>query len=308
MKLFAGTASQKLAKEIVSSLNIPLAQAEVVRFDNSEVKVTIQEDVKDHDCIVLQSTSKPTDTHLMELLFFADALKRQEARRVHALIPYFGYARQNAQHRPGECVSMGVVIKMLESAGVDEITVCTLHEEASSGMFAVPFKNLQCLLVLTKQVNEYIQQKYPDSAIAIVTPDQEGVERAREFGNALLPHTPFEVAVVEKKRNLDVKHESADINLYGDVTGRVCVIVDDIITSGGTIVHAADLCRQKGARAVITVVTHADFGPKAPEYLEQSSVEKYFVTNSIELTAHEHFPKLEVVSIAPLLASLFANA
>lgn len=305
MKLFAGTANPSLAQELSSLISLPLSKAEIIRFDNSEVKVTILEDVANEDCYVVQSTSNPTDTHIMELLFFIDALKRQEARKVTAIIPYFGYARQNAQHRKGESVSMNVVVKMLETVGADEVIVFNLHEEASAGMFSIPFTNDSALAALVPQVKEYILSVIGSTAIeegvAFVTPDQEGVERARLFAEAVFPGHSVEVAVTEKKRNLDIKHESEAMALYGNVENKVCVIVDDIITSGGTVIHSADLCLQKGAKRVICCIAHADLATDAGNKLQNSQIDRFFATNTVELQPELRFPKLTIVSVADLL-------
>lgn len=317
IKLFAGSASEKLGKEVSSILNIPLSKKEVIRFDNSEVKVTIKEKVKGETCIIIQSTSNPTDTHLMELFFFADALKRNGAKEIIAFIPYFGYARQNREHLPGEAVSANVVIRFLETIGFNAIYTITLHDEGTEGIFSIKFKNLNGFDVLKEKVKNYLKEnhlvygkslKQLTKKVAIVSPDQGGVERAQLFAENFFHLEDVDIAVIEKRRNLEKKHQSKALNLYGDVKDKICVIVDDIVTSGGTLVHAAEFCLKKGAKKVLACIVHHDFSPKAKEFFEKNPIiEKIFTTNSIELKADQKFSYLEEVSIAPLIASEIKN-
>ncbi len=227
LKLFSGSSHPKLTQEIARLVNLPLSKAEVVRFDNSEVRVTIQEDVKQATCIVIQPTSNPTDTHLMELFFFCDALKRGEAKFVIGYIPYFGYARQDIQHRPGECVSANVVIRFLESIGFDKIYTIDLHDEATEGVFSIPFKNLTALPLLADSVKNYLISTDPNRlqpiSTVVVSPDQGGVERARKFGESFFGNSDFSLSVIEKKRNLEKIHTSIALDLYGDVKGKTVI-------------------------------------------------------------------------------------
>lgn len=303
-KLFGGSSNPGLTQEVAKLLKIPLSKAEIVRFDNSEVKVTVQEPVKDKVCVILQSISNPTDTNLMELFFFADALKRTEAKKVIAFIPYFGYARQNREHRIGEAVSVNVVIRFLETVGFNEVYTFDLHDEATEGIFSIPFKNLSTLSLLAKKVKDYLVSI---GSVVIVSPDQGGVERARNFAEHFYGAKKGEIVVVEKKRNLDVIHNSQALDLYGNVNNKVCILVDDIITSGKTLINAARLCLKKGAKKVIAVVTHHDFSQSSLKRLGQSSIEKIFTTNTILLKREQQFPKLEEISIAKLIADELRN-
>ncbi len=305
IKLFSGTSNQKLAEKIAQQLNIKLSKTEIVRFANSEVRVRIEEDVKDQTCVVIQSTSNPTDTHLMELFFFCDALKRSEAKKVIGVIPYFGYARQNIQHREGECVSANVIIRFLESIGFSKIYVVDLHDEATEGVFSIPFKNLTALPLLAEKIKEYLSNKGINADIeniAIVSPDQGGVERARKFGESFFNTSDFPLTVVEKRRNLAKIHVSKAVGIYGDVKGKIVILVDDIITSGSTLVNAAELCLASGARFALAAIVHHDFSKQAPEKLENSPLEKIFTTDTISLLEDQKFKKLEEVSVAALLA------
>jgi len=309
MKLFSGSAHHALTTEVAKLLKIPLSNSEVVRFGNSEVRVRIGESVKSEVCAVIQPTANPTDTNLMELFFFCDALKRQEARKVIGIIPYFGYARQDVQHRSGECVSANVIIHFLESIGFSKIYTINLHDEATEGVFAIPFKNISALHILAEQVRKYLNIKTIADLrkkTAVVSPDQGGIERAREFEDYLLNQgehsSDIPLVVIEKRRNLNKIHKSQALALYGNVKDKIVILIDDLITSGGTIINAADLCLKKGAKKVLTVAVHHDFSKDAPKNLQASPVEKFFTTNTIALKSEQKFPKLQEISIAPLIA------
>lgn len=303
MKLFSGTANPALSQKIADQLQVPLGKAEIVRFENSETRVRIEDEVKDENCYVIQPTANPSDTHLMELFFFCDALRRQEAKKVYAIIPYFGYARQDVQHRPGECVSANVVIRFLESIGFYKVYTINLHDEATEGVFSIPFKNIDAFPVLATEIRKYISKVTTDS-VAVVSPDHGGVERARKFADQLFGHTEHSIAVVEKRRDLAHIHQSTALDLYGDVKGKTAILVDDVITSGGTLIHAAKLCLDRGASRVLTAVTHHDFSPTAPAKLQNSLIEKIFSTDTIHLREDQKIEKLTEVSIAPLIAEI----
>ncbi len=302
LKIFSGKANLPLSEEVSKILNTPLSKNEVVRFDNSEVKVTIKEKIKDNICFVIQPTANPTDTNLMELFFFADALKRNGAKEIIGVIPYFGYARQNREHLPGECVSANVIIRFLETIGFNAIYTINLHDEGTEGIFSIKFKNINALNLLSKEVNKYLKNQKKIENIAIISPDQGGVERTQLFAENFFHSHNVDIVVVEKRRNLQKTHQSQALNLYGDIKGKIAIIVDDIITSGGTLVHAAKLCLKKGATKVIACVVHHDFSPKAKQILENSPIEKIFTTNTIFLKPEQKIKKLEEISVAPLIA------
>jgi len=306
MKLFSGSANPALSQKVADLLNTPLAKAEIVRFENSEIRIHIEEEVKNENCYVIQPTANPSDTHLMELFFFCDALRRQEAKKVYAIIPYFGYARQDVQHRPGECVSANVVIKFLESIGFYKVYVINLHDEATEGVFSIPFKNINAFPILAEEIKKYIGDVTVDN-VAVVSPDHGGVERARKFGDELFGHTEHSISVVEKRRNLAAIHKSVALDLYGDVKGKTAILVDDMITSGGTLRHAAQLCLDRGATRVLTAVVHHDFGPKAPGEMQASAIEKVFSTDTIALKEEQKFEKLVEVSVASIIAEAISK-
>jgi len=310
LKLFSGSASPKLSSSVAKILKTFLSNAEITRFANSEVKITIKEAVKNNLCVIIQSTCNPTDTHLMELFFFCDALRRQEAKKVIGIIPYFGYARQDIQHRVGECVSVNVVIRFLEKIGFAKIYTIDLHDEATEGVFTIPFKNLTALPLLADAVKKYlfscefVNKNNLIEKTVILSPDQGGIERARKFSEQFYQkeNKDFSLAVIEKKRNLNIAHHSQALDLYGEVKDKIVIIVDDIVTSGTTLINAANLCLKKGAEKVIAAIIHHDFSSTAPQLIQKSIIDKLFTTDSIPLKKEQQIPKLEEISIASLIA------
>lgn len=308
LKLFSGTSNQPLAKEVAKALGQELAHAEIIQFENSEVRVRIEEDVKHDTCVMIQSTSNPTNRNLMELFLMADALKREEARRMIAVIPYFGYARQDIQHRPGECVSANVVIRFLESIGIHKVYTVSLHDEATEGVFDIPFKNLSPFPIFAEKIHAYLDEKgiavMPEN-VAVMSPDQGGIERARKFGEVLFGHANFNLAVTEKRRDLEHMHESKALSLYGDVKGKTTIIVDDVATSGRTLIHAAEFALEQGATSVIAAIVHRDFGEGTADKLQSSPLEAFFTSDSIELKDEYRFEKMKEVKVGDLIASQF---
>lgn len=301
MKLFSGSANPTLTQEVAALLHTKTATSEVVRFENSEVRVAVPEEVKNEDCVIMQPIANPADTHLMELFFFCDALRRQEAKKVIGVIPYFGYARQDIQHRPGECVSANVIIRFFESIGFAKIYTIDIHDEATEGVFSIPYKNLSALPLLASAVKKYLKDE-DMSSVAVTSPDQGGVERARRFGINFFESGDFSLAVIEKKRDLDHIHKSEALDLYGDVKDKTVVLVDDMTTSGGTLINATNLCLDRGAKRVVAAIVHHDFSPKAPAILQDSKIERFFTTNTIALKKEQAFPKLEEISVASLIS------
>lgn len=309
-KLFFGTSNPTLGERVAQVSGLPLRDMEVIRFENSEVRVRIEDDVQNDRCVVVQSTSNPTDARLMELFLICDALRRKEAKRVIGVLPYFGYARQDIQHREGECISASVVIRFLESIGFHKIFTFDLHDEATEGVFTIPFKNLTALPLLAEEVTEYLNKQsieVDQKNIAIVTPDQGGIERARKFGKALFGMREFDLALVEKKRDLEHIHVSNAMRLFGKVKDKVAIIVDDVSTSGSTLIHAADLCLKKGAKSVYAVVVHRDFAKDTAQKLQNSPLEVFFTTDTIELKDFYRFEKMKEVSVAKEIASILKN-
>jgi len=302
--VFAGTASLNLAKKIIAQENYLAGSKKNIYFGNSEQKVAIESEVNEKDCLIIQSTSNPTDKNLFELILTIDALERSGAEKISCFFPYFGYARQNIQHLKNECVSMSVVIKILESFKVSAVITVDLHEEGSAGMFPMPFVNLSALPLLGKTIYENLKiNPEIENQYVICSPDQGGVERARLFGNNFYQKlTNYEIVMTEKKRNLENIHDSKAVELYGDVKGKKVILVDDIITGGGTIINSAELCLQKGALEVFAAVVHPDFAPAAAAKIENSKLKNLWTTNTIEKTVDDlqKFEKINIVDIAEI--------
>jgi len=302
-KLFSGSAHEDLTKEVAKLLKIRLAKSEVLRFGNSEVKVTIQEKVKDSTCVVVQPTSNPTDTRIMELLFYCDALKREEAKDIIGVIPYFGYAKQNIQHRRGEDVSANVVIRLLETLGFHKIFAFDLHDEGTAADFNIPFENLTAFPLLAKSLKKELKGcGTTPGKIAIVSPDQGGIERARNFGEKFFGSPKFDEVVIEKERDQNIPHKAKPVAFYGDVKNKVAIIVDDMVVSGSTLIPAIDLCLKHGAIKVYAAIIHHDFITGSAQKIQQSPIEKFFTTNTIALQPNQNFPKLIEINVAPLIA------
>lgn len=310
LKIFSGTSNPALSEQVVKEMGMNLASAEVTRFGNSEVRVRIEEDVKHDTCVVIQSTANPTDTNLMELYLMCDALRREEARRVIGVVPYFGYARQNIQHRPGECVSVNVVIRFMEAIGFHKVYTFTLHDEATEGVFNIPFRNLTAFPLMAKEIKTYLEGKgmsISPETVVVVSPDQGGIERARHFGQDLFGDVPFQIGVAEKKRDLEHIHQSKALDLYGDVQGKMVIIIDDVATSGSTLINAAEAAREKGATGTIAAIVHHDFAEGVAEKLQSSLLEAFFTTNTIALKDNQKFDKLKEISVASLIAEEIKN-
>jgi len=290
--IFSGNSNQHLSKEISSILGLSLGKVEIIHFADSECRVRIQEDVEGKDVFIIQSLSNPVDEHLMELLLLADAVKRGEPRKITAVLPYYGYARQDRIHRHGECLSAQVVAKMIEVVGFDKLITVELHNEAILGFFKIPVIHISGLSVFLEAVNDL-------KDVVVVTPDAGALKRAQNFSDDLnLP-----LALIEKKRDLDHPHKISSMKVVGDVAGKTAVIVDDVIVTGGTLVNAAFLLKQEGAKQVVALATHADFVGGADKILKESPVDKVWVTDTIHLPLKMHFSKLQIFPSASLIAA-----
>jgi len=301
MKLFSGSSNVPLAEGIAKELGISLSDSKITHFSNSETKVQILEDVRDEICVVVQTTSNPTDTHLMELFLFCDALRRQEARKVIGIIPFFGYARQDMQHFEGESVSAHMVIRFLETVGFSKIYTIDLHNEATSAVFSIPFKNMTGMRVLAQYTAKHFKEKGIDlKDVSLLIPDQGGIEQGRFFGEELFGNNEFPMAVIEKKRTGETVQS---FGIHGDIKGKHVVVVDDMIVTGGTIISAVESLKKSYTIESLTVVaTHHDFVKGAPEKLQSSIIDTIIASNSIQLNPSITLPKLQEVSLAPLIA------
>lgn len=291
--LFSGNGNIPLATGIAKELGTKLSDVEIVRFADSECRVRIEADVEGKDVYVIQSVRNPVDEHLMEFLFLCDALKREDARRITAVVPYHGYARQDRVHRSGECVSAAVVAKLIEAVSVDKFVTVDLHSDAVVGFFKIPVVHLSGLSIFIDPMKKL------KGSIVAVSPDAGGMKRTQKFAESI----GAPLAFIEKKRDLDKLHTIESMKVVGDVKGKTAVIIDDIIVSGGTLVTAAYYLKQHGAREVVAIATHPDFVGGAEKILKESLVDRIWVGDTIPVNEDLLPDKLHIVSSAPILAS-----
>ncbi|MCB1461963.1 MAG: ribose-phosphate pyrophosphokinase [Nitratireductor sp.] len=292
MKLFAGNSNRVLAEQIARYLDIPLGRANVRRFADQEIFVEILENVRGEDCFILQSTSYPANDHLMELLIMTDALKRASAKRITAVLPYFGYARQDRKPGPRTPISAKLVANMITTAGADRVLTLDLHAAQIQGFFDIPTDNLFAVPVLARDVKE----SYDLENTVVVSPDVGGVVRAR----ALAKRIDAGLAIVDKRR--ERPGESEVMNVIGNVVGKDCILVDDIIDSGGTLCNAAEALLDIGAASVTAYITHGVLSGGAVARITASKLKELVITDSIQPTsAVETARNIRVLTVAELV-------
>jgi ribose-phosphate pyrophosphokinase len=292
MKLLAGNSNRPLAEAIAAFLKMPLTDATVQRFADMEVFVEIHENVRGEDVFLIQSTSYPANDNLMELLVCIDALKRASARRITAVVPYFGYARQDRKPGPRTPISAKLVANLITVAGADRVLTMDLHAGQIQGFFDIPVDNLYASPLMAADLRE----RYPDDELIIVSPDVGGVGRARGIAKRL----DAQLAIVDKRR--ERAGVSEVVNVIGDVSDRLCVLVDDIVDSGGTLCNAAQALLDAGATAVVAYVTHGVLSAGAVARIAASRLEALVITDSIRATeAVRVTDKIREITVAPLI-------
>ncbi|MEE9607773.1 MAG: ribose-phosphate pyrophosphokinase [Myxococcota bacterium] len=291
VKLFAGNSHPDLARAVASHLDIALGKADVGTFSDGEVKIEIHENVRGMDCFVLQSTCAPANTHLMELMIMIDALRRASAHRITAVIPYYGYSRQDRKVLPRVPISAKLVADLISTPGTDRILCIDLHAGQIQGFFNIPVDNLFATPVLL----DAVRSRY-SGPLTIISPDAGGVERARAYAKRL----DTNLAIIDKRR--EAPNVAEVMHIVGDVEGRTCVIVDDIVDTAGTLVEGAHALEREGARAVYAVITHPVLSGLAVKRIDESPLLELVVTDTIPLSPDARdSEKLHVVSIAQLL-------
>ena len=298
MKILACNSNRPLAEAISACINLPLTKASVRRFSDMEVFVEIEENVRGEDVFVLQSTSYPANDNLMELLVALDALKRGSARRITAVIPYFGYARQDRKSGPRTPISAKLVANLITKAGADRVLTMDLHAGQIQGFFDIPTDNLYAQPVLVKDIKE----KMDGHDLVVVSPDVGGVLRARGLAKRL----DADLAIIDKRR--ERAGVSEVMNIIGDVKDRRCILVDDIVDSAGTLCNAAEALMEKGAQSVHAYVTHGVLSGGAVARVSSSPMEKLVITDSIQATeAVRVSHNIEQLTIAPLMADAMSR-
>jgi len=291
ISLIAGSANQELAKEIASKLKIELNPIEIKHFNDGETYVHIEKSVRGSIVFIIQPTSPSVNDNLMELLLIVDACKRASAREINAIVPYYGYARQDRKALPREPISAKLVANLIEAAGVDRIVTFDLHVDQITGFFNIPTDNLR----ITGLIADYILDKKLKD-IVVVSPDVGGARRARSLAKLLGTN----IAIIDKRRP---EHGVSEVmNIIGDVKDKDCVLIDDIIDTAGTITSAAKALKKEGAKDIYIAATHALLNGEAVERLKDDCVKEVIVTNTIAIPEEKRFDKLKVISLAKLLA------
>ena len=293
--IFTGTANTALAEEVCNILNVPLAPLDIGYFSDGEIKVEIEANVRGHDTFIIQSTCAPSNKNVMELMFLADALKRSSASRVTAIVPYFGYARQDRRVRSARVpISAKVVADMFDAVGIDRVLTVDLHSETIQGFFDMPADNVYA----TKLMVDDIKANNERDEIIVVSPDVGGVVRSRALAKQL---DGTDLAIIDKRRA--AANQSEVMNIIGDINGKVCIVPDDIIDTAGTLCNAADALKEKGAAAVKAYITHPVLSGPAIERLENSAIDELVVTNSIPLSPEaQKCSKIRVISLSSTIA------
>jgi len=291
LKLFSGNANRPLSEEIAAMLGIPLGQAEVARFSDGEVFVQIDENVRGADVFLVQPTCPPVNDNLMELLVMLDAFKRASAQRITAVLPYYGYGRQDRKVRPRVPISAKLVADLITVAGAHRVLAIDLHAGQIQGFFDIPVDHLFAAPVIIEHVQQLGLQD-----LVVVAPDAGGVERARAIAKRL----DAGLAIVDKRR--EGPNVSVFMHLIGEVRGRDCLIIDDMIDTAGTLVQAADALKREGGRRILACAVHPVLSGPALPRIEGAPLEVLVVTNTIPLGKEKENPKITVLSVAPLLA------
>ncbi|MFA5881356.1 MAG: ribose-phosphate pyrophosphokinase [Eubacteriales bacterium] len=290
LKIFSGNANLHLAQEIAEYLGVSVGESKVSRFSDGEILVEINESVRGADVFVVQPTCAPVNENIMELLIVVDALKRASARRTTAVIPYYGYARQDRKVRPRAPITAKLLANLITASGAMRVITMDLHAGQIQGFFDIPVDHLPGVPILA----EYFQKKNLDDVI-VVSPDVGGVTRSRDMAGRL----DTSLAIIDKRR--DKPNEAAIMNIIGDVSGKTVIMIDDIIDTGGTITQGADALMERGAKEVYACCTHPVLSGPAIERLQKSSIKEIVVTNTIPLPEHKAIDKIHVLSVAPLI-------
>lgn len=291
MKVFSGNANTELAEKICKELGIPLGTCDVSHFSDGEINVNISETVRGIDVFIVQPTCTPVNDNLMETLILIDAVKRASAGRVNAVVPYYGYARQDRKTKAREPITAKLVANLFTTAGADRVISMDLHAAQIQGYFDIPVDHLSGVPILAEYFKDLV-----DEETVVVSPDLGGVTRARAFANLLdLP-----IAIIEKRR--PKANVSEVMNVIGDINGKNVILIDDIIDTAGTIAKAASVLKNFGAKKVYGCATHGVLSGPAIERIRDSELEKFIITDTIPLPEDKKIEKIEVVSVAPLFA------
>jgi ribose-phosphate pyrophosphokinase len=295
LMVFSGRAHPELAEEVAEQLGAGLVPTSAYDFANSEIYVRFEESVRGSDAFVIQSHTAPVNEWIMEHLIMVDALKRASAKRITVVMPFYGYARQDKKHRGREPISARLMADLFKTAGADRLIAVDLHTAQIQGFFDGPVDHLVALPILS----DHVRAKYGHEKLAVVSPDAGRIKVAEQWSNRL---GGVPLAFIHKTRVVDRPNESVANRVVGDVRDRICVLVDDMIDTGGTIVKATEALMADGAAGVVIAATHAILSDPAVDRLKNCSASEIVVTNTLPIPAERHFDKLTVLSIAPLIS------
>lgn len=290
VKLFSLSSNRPLAQEVADSIGVPLSNCDVLRFADGEINININETVRGHHVFVIQPTSAPANDHLMELLVMCDALKRASAESINLVVPYYGYGRQDRKARSRQPITAKLVADLIQTAGANRVIVMDLHAAQISGFFNIPVDNFMGLPILVN----YISDKKLDN-VCVVSPDHGGVARARAFAQVL--EAP--IAIIDKRRPEPNKAEV--MNIIGDVKGKCCVLVDDMVDTAGTLTIGADALLKAGATEVYAACTHGVLSGPAIERIKNSAIKELVITNTINIPDEKKIDKIKILSVGSLL-------
>ncbi len=291
VKIFSLSSNRPLAEEIAKAIGCELSNLEILRFSDGEINLNISETVRGHHCFVIQTTSTPVNEHLMELLIMCDALKRASAKTINVIMPYYGYSRQDRKARPRQPISAKLVADLIQTAGANRVISMDLHASQIQGFFNIPIDNFLAQPIIAN----YIKQHIDTSNAVVVSPDHGGVTRARSIADKI--HT--NIAIIDKRR--PEPNKAVVMNLIGDVKDKVCIIVDDIVDTAGSLIAACDALYENGCKKVYACCTHAILSGNAIEKIKNSRLEELVCTNTIKLSEDKKISKITQLSVGELL-------
>ncbi len=298
LKIFSGTAHPQFALDICKNLGVELSQLRHYRFSDGEIGLSLDETVRGSDVFIVQPTCYPANENLMQLLIMADAFRRASAKYVNAVIPYFGYARQDRKAKPREPITAKLVANLLTHGGIQRVLTADLHTGQLQGFFDIPVDHLTGMKLLAGYFQELLSEELKTNSVVVVSPDVGGVARARKF--AIMLHV--DIAIVDKRRSHEVANVSEVMDIIGDVKGRTAIIVDDIIDTAGTICHAAEGLRERGCERIFACATHAVLSGPALDRINNSPIEKLVFSDTIPITPEKKSDRIMQLSIAPIFA------
>lgn len=295
IKIFSGNSNPALARQVADILGVPMGHSVVTCFSDGEISVNIRETVRGCDVFVVQSTNTPVNDHLMELLIMIDAMKRASAGRITAVIPYYGYARQDRKAAPRDPITAKLVADLLQAAGADRVLTVDLHAAQIQGFFNIPVDHLRGVPVLAAH---YKERNFAGDDLVVVSPDLGSVTRARDFAGRL---NAAPLAIIDKRRPR--ANQAEVMNIIGEIKGKRCILLDDMIDTAGTIVKGAEALKKNGATEVYACCTHPVLSGPAIERIENSCIKELVVTDTIVLPPEKKLDKIKILSIAPVLAT-----